>query len=113
DAPGLAEAQQAGFLVGVEIAPALPALRLAHRADDRPQRVGCGFGLGQPARRRMLERAQLLVALARGDVLADAAVALEAARGIEHRLAADADPELLAGIVEPAQLEVLERLARF
>src|SRR5713101_5374690 len=54
----------------------------------------------------------LLVLLALGDVLADAAVASEGAGRVEYRLAADADPDLLAGLVEPAQFHVAERLVR-
>src|SRR5882672_4894180 len=54
----------------------------------------------------------LLVELALGDVLADAAVALESTGRVEHRLAADADPDLRAGFVQPAQLHVAELLVR-
>ena len=54
----------------------------------------------------------LLGLLARADVLADATIALEYAGLVEHRFAADADPDLLARFVQPAQLQVMERLAR-
>src|SRR6267143_5651751 len=54
----------------------------------------------------------LLVLLALGDVLADAAIAPEDAGRVEYRLAADADPDLIAGIVEPAQFHVSEWLVR-
>src|SRR5438046_355159 len=54
----------------------------------------------------------LLVLLALGDVLADTAVTREYAGRVEHGLAGDADPDFLAGFVEPAQLHVSERLVR-
>ena len=54
----------------------------------------------------------VFVPFAPGDVLADAAIALEDAGGIEHGFAADAYPDLLAGFVQPAQLQVMERLVR-
>src|SRR2546421_10588382 len=60
----------------------------------------------------MLEILQLLGALARRDVLADAAVALERARAVENRLAADAgvfQPAVAGG---PLQLQIAKRLVR-
>ena len=60
----------------------------------------------------MLHGLQILRALARRDVLADAAVALEGTEGVEYRLAADPDPYFLAGLVQAAQLQLPERLAR-
>src|SRR5262249_6285131 len=76
-------------------------------AEHRPVRErGEGVVVGE-------ELDALLVQLALGDVLADAAVAPEYARGIEHGLAADADPDLVAGFVEPAELHVPELLVGF
>src|SRR5687767_14822346 len=60
----------------------------------------------------MLELAQLVGALTRGDVLADAAIAAKLPRVVEHRLAAHADPHLLAGLVEASEIEVAERAPR-
>src|SRR5581483_3088246 len=88
-APGIAEAQHL-VVVGVPVAPAVPDLGLAQRPDHGAQARRAALGLGEAARDRVLEAQQLLLALARGDVLADAAVAAELARVVEDRLAADA-----------------------
>ena len=45
-------------------------------------------------------------------ILADAAITLEDTGSVEHGLAAHANPYLLAGFVQPTELEVMERLAR-
>ncbi len=55
----------------------------------------------------------LLVLLALGDVLADAAVTREYAGCVEYGLTGDADPDFLAGFIEPTQFHVSERLVRF
>src|SRR5205085_11888800 len=55
-----------------------------------------------------------LVELARRDVAPDAAVADELARGVEHRLTADARPRLeVEAMVDVAELEVAEGEVRF
>src|SRR5438874_7073734 len=53
----------------------------------------------------------LLTLLAPRNVLADAAIAHEDARVVEHGLAAHADPDLPAEFVEATQLQIVEGLA--
>src|SRR5258705_3592914 len=77
DAPRLAEAQLA--VDGAEIAPARPALGLAHRADHAAQAARGIVGVGERARHVVLELEQALVARLRAHVAADAAVAEERA----------------------------------
>src|SRR6185437_7660251 len=97
---------------GREVAAAVPALALAYRADRRADHLGGAVRGGERARHAVLQLAQLLGALARRDVLADAAVTLEHARRVEERLAADQHPARLALLVQPADLEVVERQVR-
>ena len=66
--------------------------------------------LDQAAKARFALAQRLLGALLVGDVAADAAIALEAALGIEHRLAADRKPARAAFGRGPLHLEVAERL---
>src|SRR6185369_2878851 len=96
DAPALGEAQDPPSLVDAEIAAAFPAFGFAHRADHGLQRGRCAVGIGEDARHRVLELAQLLGAPALGDVARNSLVALEGARGIEYRLAAHSEPDLAA-----------------
>src|SRR6185295_6000147 len=108
--PALRESQDGGRLVDGEVAPDWPAEQLADRADDGRQARIAAFGAGQRARDRMLEGDERLLALAGGDVLRDAAVPGEGAGGVEHRLAAHADPAYPAALVEARELSVAERL---
>src|SRR5439155_8992569 len=110
-APGFAESQHVGLFIHEEIAPALPALRLADRTDHRRHARRSIVRFGEAPGSGMFQPQQLLLALALGDVLADAAVSLECARGVEDRLGAGVDPQLPAFSL-PAQLQVLERLVR-
>src|SRR5207248_11182310 len=66
--------------------------------------------LDQAAKARFALAQRLLGALLVGDVAADAAIALEAALGIEHRLATDRKPARAAFGGGPLHLEVAERL---
>jgi len=52
----------------------------------------------------VLQAQQLFLVLALGDVLPDAAISREYARGVENRLAAGVDPQLPA-FSQPAQLQ--------
>src|SRR6185436_11356019 len=92
DAPGLVVAQHAGSGVNAEEAAALPAFALADGAQRLAQRLAGVGAFGEAARHGMLEREQLRCALALGDVAADAAIAAQAALGVEQRLAADGEP---------------------
>src|SRR6185503_6585838 len=111
-APGLAEAQQPGFLVDGEIAAHRPALGLAYRADHRADRARDAPRAGERARDRVLQRHQALLTPALGGVAADAAIAEEFAAGPEHRLAAERAVAAPAVGVDALDLEIVERLAR-
>src|SRR2546427_749984 len=112
NAPGVGEAKRPGLVVPAEITPALPAFGLADRADGGLHCRGHAVGIGERPADRVLQGLQLLGALALGDGLADAAIALEGAGCVEYRLAAHADPDLPPGLVQPAQLQIAEGLAR-
>jgi hypothetical protein len=60
----------------------------------------------------VLQREQSLFALARGDVLANAAVADEVPRLVVHRLAAHRDPVGSPVLIDAAELQVAKRAAR-
>jgi len=89
----------------------IPTFGLADRADGGLHGRGHAVGIGERPADRVLQRLQLLGALALGDGPADAAVAFEGAGCVEDRLAAHADPDLPAGR-SPAQLQIAEGLAR-
>ncbi len=89
--PEFAEGQHCVLLVPAEVPAALPALRLRYRANYRLQRLGCAVRFGKRAGNHVLEAQELLGARARGDVPADAAVALEALLRVEHGLPARGD----------------------
>src|SRR5262249_51102309 len=89
-APVLSEAQPA-VLVAAPVLPALPALGLADRADHRSQRGAHVLGLAQAAAYLVLEREQLLLAPAMGDLPRDAAVSAETPFGVEKRVTARAE----------------------
>src|SRR2546426_12113604 len=59
----------------------------------------------------VLQAQHLLAALLCRDVAADAAVALEAAAAVEHRLAAQRQPDAVAVAGGALDLEITERLA--
>src|SRR4029077_782114 len=108
NAPGVGKAKHLGLFVPAEITPALPAFGLADGAHGGLHRRGHAVGIGERPADRVLQRLQLLGALALGDGLADAAVALECAGRVEHRLAAYAAPDLPAGLKRPAELQIVE-----
>src|SRR5262249_4623292 len=78
-------------LVAAPVLPALPALGLADRADHRSQRGAHVLGLAQAAAYLVLEREQLLLAPAMGDLPRDAAVSAETPFGVEKRVTARAE----------------------
>ena len=110
--PELAEAQHTGLFVHPQVAPAFPALGLADGADHGLQRRGYVVCLGDAAGHHVLQSQQLFRALARGDVLGDAAIAREAPP-VEHRLPAAADIPHFALVIDASGDEVCERLPRF
>src|SRR5207302_8567624 len=67
--------------------------------------------LGEAAGNAVLEPQQLLATFLRGDVAANAAIALEAAAAVEHRLAAQGHPDAMPVAGGALDLEVAERLA--
>src|SRR5258706_16443051 len=73
-----------------------PEHRLVRRAEG---------GVHAPQTRHFL-----LGALALGDVAADAAIAAEAPRLVEHRLARERQPDAAAVLRETLHLEIVERL---
>src|ERR671934_137100 len=88
----------------------VPALALADDAQGAPHAFGGARRLGERARERMLELMDLLGALLRADVAADAAVAFEDARLVEQRLAAHRHPDdapVFGGVLD---LEIAEWL---
>src|SRR5690349_11443256 len=109
--PALRVAQDGGALVDGEIAPDRPAEQLANRPDDGRETRVAAVRAGQRSGDRMLERDERLLALARGDVLRDAAVSGEGAGAVEHGLAAHADPAHAATVVEARELSVAEWLS--
>src|SRR5258705_6913576 len=94
--PEFAEGEHSGLVVPAEVPAALPALRFAYGANHSFQRLGSTVRLGERAGDHVLQSQQLLGAHARGDVLADTAIALEALLRVEHRLAARADVTRIA-----------------
>src|SRR5262245_14060523 len=91
-----------------KISAALPALAFAYGAEDRPQRIGNVVDLGDADIHGMFQRKYVLLALARGDVPANSAITRKDAGCVELGLAAHARPDLLAGVIEPAQLQIPE-----
>ena len=82
------------------------------RADHREQPVLHLVGLGEHARDEVLEPAQAVGAHLHAHVLRDAAITLEAAFSIEHRLAAEAHvAHALVGTLETMD-DVAERPSR-
>src|ERR1043166_7053865 len=110
NAPGVAEPQQPRRLVHAEIPAAFPVVRLAYRTHRGDQGLRAVLRLRQATGYGMLQIEQQRLALARGDVLADAAITAEPARGVEHRFAADRQMALHAALVQPRELEIAERL---
>ena len=100
------------LVVPAEVAAALPALGLADRADHRLQRLARAVRIGETAGDDVLQAQQLIRAGARGDVLGDAAVALEALLRVEHGLAARADVARIALRIDALVDEVGEGLSR-
>src|SRR6185295_5230614 len=111
-APGVVKAQYSGLLIHAKVSAAVPIFRFTHGANRRFQTLRCVVRIGEAAAYRMLQRPQLFRALARGDVLADAAVTDEIAGIVEYRRSADADPEGFACLASSSQLDVAKGLAR-
>ena len=88
------------------IAARVPQLDIEHFAEHRAV-----WKSGQRVVFRQLLDARFGL-LALGDILAHPAIALERARAIENRLAADAGPDFVSGRVHPAQLQIPEWPAR-
>ena len=109
-APRLLEAHRRARDVDREIAAGLPALGFADGLQHATQHRRQAVGLGEHTVHRVLEAQALLGALVVGDVAADAAVAAEAAFGVEHRLAADRKPAAAAVGRRTLHLEIAERL---
>ena len=110
DRPRVLEAQH--LAVDPEVAAAGEALGFADRAHHAFQAGGRVLGGGEQARHLVLQAQHLLGALLLGDVASHAAVAGEAAVGVEQRFAAH--PHVAHAAVEhraPHQ-EIVERLAR-
>src|SRR5258705_4660746 len=110
--PEFAEGEHSGLVVPAEVAAALPALRFAYGANHSFQRLGCAVRLGRRQGDHVLKSQQLLGAHARGDVLADAAIAFEALLRVEHRLAARADVARIALRIDAPIDEIGEGLPR-
>src|SRR5688572_1357324 len=110
--PGLGETQDASVGIRGEIAAARPALCGAHGPDHLADPGVRARRLGEAARDLVLEREQVLFALARGDFLADTAISREHPAGVKHRLAADRKVPLDPFGVDARDLEVTERKVR-
>src|SRR3989454_7773319 len=110
DAPGILEAQQAARLVEPEIAAAGPALDFAESADHGTHDFVRLALSGQRMRDLVLQAQHLLAALLCRDVAAHAAIALEAAAAVEHRLAAQRQPDAVPVARSALHLEIAERL---
>ena len=78
--PALLEGDLAARRIDAEAAAVVPALDVADRAQPGLQALGDAARLRQGARHCVLEPQELLAALLRGDVAADAVVALEGCR---------------------------------
>ena len=111
--PPVAEPKHPVSFAPAEIPSAFPAFRLAHGADHRPDRRSHAVGLGEGAVDRVFQRLQLFGALARGDVLADAAIAAKATLAVEDRKAARTDAVQLALRIGALVDKVGERPPRF
>src|SRR5260221_2916160 len=109
-APRLLEAHLGAGGVDREITTRFPAFGFADRAQHALQDGRDAVGRGQHAVDRVLEAQALLGALVLRDVAADAAVAAEAALGIEHRFAADREPAAAFSGSGTLHLEIAERL---
>ena len=110
DRPRVLEAQQ--LAVDAEVAAAGEALGFADGAHHALQAGGGVLGGGEQARHLVLEAQHLLGALLLGDVAPHAAVAGEAAVGVEQRLAAHAHVAHAAVEHRAPHQQVVERLAR-
>ncbi len=108
--PAVDVAHIAARLVDAEAAARVPALALADDAQRGAHAFRGARRLGERARERVLELMDLLGALLRADVAADAAVALEDGDFVEHRLAAHRHPHDAAVFGRVLHLEVAERL---
>ena len=108
--PAFLQRDLAARRIDPEAAAVVPALDVADGAQAGLQALGDAVRLGERARHGMLQPQELLAALLRRDVAADAAVALEHALGVEQRLAAQREPHAAAVAQRALDLEVAERL---